>query len=261
MRFLLNLVVSCLFVASVPCLDAQTPAAAPVAAVDSIRLSIESAVDSGDLVGVEASVALIDRALALYPADAMLLHYRGYALYRAGTLVFGRYGSGRARPYFEQAANVLEPLSRGTTIPETHALLSAVYGMQIATSRVPMVAGIRLGSKSNSAMDRALAAAPQNPRAWIIRGIGAFNTPKSFGGGLGNAASYLKKGLTLLDTDAPAAPLPRWGRADAHAWLGQVYAKEDRRDEARAEFQAALALQPRNAWITTVLLPQLDKPR
>ena len=237
---------------------AQTiPPAAKVA--DSIRVAIEAGVDAGDLAAIEAAAALAERALAAYPDDALFLHYRGYALYRAGTLVFGRDGSAKARPYFERARDILEPLAKRPTIPETYGLLASVYGMQIATAKVPMLSGMRLGSKSNAELDRAVAAGPNNPRVWLMRGIGAFNTPSTFGGGLDKAEAYLKKALELAATDAPEPPLPAWGSADAHVWLGQVYAKQKHREAARAELEKARALQPRNLWITEVLLPSLDR--
>jgi Flp pilus assembly protein TadD len=132
--------------------------------------------------------------------------------------------------------------------------------MQIATSRVSMVAGMRLGPKANEQMTRAVETGPRNPRVWTLRGISAFNTPGSFGGGLDKSETYLKKALELFATDSARAPLPAWGRADAHAWLGQVYAKLGKRDAARAEYQAALALQPGHPWITHVLLPRVDQP-
>ena len=53
----------------------------------------------------------------------------------------------------------------------------------------------------------------------------AFNAPAAFGGGLDRAEALLKKALDLYGADAPQPPLPAWGRADAHIWLGQVYAK------------------------------------
>jgi tetratricopeptide (TPR) repeat protein len=122
-----------------------------------------------------------------------------------------------------------------------------------------MLSGMRLGSKSNAELDRAVAAGPNNPRVWLMRGIGAFNTPSTFGGGLDKAETYLKKALELAATDAPEPPLPAWGVADAHIWLGQVYAKQKHREAARAELEKARALQPRNLWITEVLLPSLDR--
>jgi len=229
------------------------------ALADSARVTIEAAVDRGDLPALEASIALLDRGLALRANDPLLRHYRGYALYRAGTMILGQLGAARARPYFDRAADALEPLARGATIPETYAVLSSVYGMQIATSRVSMLAGIRLGPKATEQMTRAIETGARNPRVWVLRGIGAFNTPSSFGGGIGKAEAYLKKGVELFATDNAAGPLPSWGRADAHVWLGQIYAKQGKREAARAEYQAALALQPRHPWITGTLLPQLDR--
>lgn len=228
---------------------------------DSVRRAVESGVETADLDAVNAAGALAERALAIHPNDPMLQHYRAYALYRASTLAMGRGGSAAGRPYLDKARDILEPLAKGRTIPETYALLASVYGLQIAAARVAMVAGMTLGPKSNDLMERAVSAGPNNPRVWIMRGISAFNTPGTFGGGMDKAESYLKKAIALLATDAPAAPLPAWGEADAHIWLGQVYLKTKRRDEARAEFQKAIALQPRNVWVTNVLVPALDKTR
>jgi len=240
---------------------AQSADVAPPQAklADSLRLSIEAAADASDVDAADAAAALAERAVALYPNDAMLRHYRAYALYRAGTMVFGRFGSGRARPYFDKARDVLEQLVEKPTIPESYALLASVYGMQIATAKIQMLAGMRLGSKSNSMMERAVTAGPNNPRVWVMRGIGALNTPSTFGGGLDKAEAHLKHAIELFATDKPEAPLPAWGLADAHVWLGQVYARQKKRDAARAEFEAARDLQPRNAWITLTLLPSLDK--
>ena len=134
----------------------QPPGAAALA--DSARSGVEAGVARTDLAAVEAALALVDRALAVWPGDALLRHYRAYALYRAGALALGRDGAARARPYFEQARGELESLTAGATIPESWALLSAVYGMQIATSRVSMVAGMRLGPKASGQMERAVEA-------------------------------------------------------------------------------------------------------
>lgn len=240
-------------------LQAQLSPAARMA--DSVRLAIESSVDAGDLPALDRSVALAERAAAAFPGDRLLLHYHAYALYRAAALGFGSGGASRARPHLERVRPLLETLARSETLPETHAVLSSVYGLQIASARIQSLAGIQLGGKASDAMDRAVALGPTNPRVWMLRGLGAMQTPSAFGGGLDKAETYLRKSLELFAADAPAPPLPAWGRADAHIWLGQVLAKQNRRDDARAQYQAALALQPNNAWISTVLLPSLDGRR
>jgi tetratricopeptide (TPR) repeat protein len=250
-----------IIVASLLAIAMPSHAQSPTVLADSARIAIEAAVDRGDLAGLDAAIAQVDRALALHANDPLLRHYRGYALYRAGTIAYGQQDAGRARKYFESAAEILEPLAAGATIPETHAVLSAVYSMQIATSRVVMIAGMRLGPKVNAAMARAVGLGPRNPRVWVLRGIGAFNAPAAFGGGIDKAEAYLKTALELFATDAAVAPLPAWGRADAHAWLGQVYAKRGQVAAARAEYAAALALQPGHPWISGTLLPQLGRAR
>jgi tetratricopeptide (TPR) repeat protein len=246
------------FVSTASLAQATSPAAK---LADSVRRAVEAGVEAADLAAVDAAGALAERGLAMHAADPMLLHYRAYALYRGSTLAMGRDGAAAARPYLDKARDILEPLVKKQTIPESYALLASVYGLQIAAARVQMIAGMTLGSKSSEWMERAVDAGPNNPRVWIMRGISAFNTPSAFGGGMDKAETYLKRAIVLLESDAPRAPLPAWGKADAHIWLGQVYLKDKRRDEARVEFQKAAALQPRNVWLTNVLIPALDKTR
>ena len=235
----------------------QTPT--PEAFADSVRRAIEAAVDAGDPRAVDNTIAVVERALTAFPTSAILQHYHAYALYRAGTMTIGRQDTDGAKPYFAKAREILEALVRGETIPESHALLSSVYGMQIGLARVQMIEGMRLGPKSSAAMEKAEVAGPKNPRVWLMKGIGAFNTPAMFGGGIKEAEGHLTQALALFKEDRPAPPLPAWGRADAHVWLGQVYHRQGKLDAARAQYDSALALQPQNAWVTHVLIPGLTK--
>ena len=242
-------------------IGAQSPASAPTPneLADSVRRAIETSTELGDLAGIENAVALAERAAGAGEGSALLQHYHAYGLYRAGSLVLGRDGTARARPYFDRARDELETLVNGSTIPESVALLSAVYGMQIASAKVQFIAGMRLGPKSGAMIDSAVALAPRNPRIWLIRGIVAFNTPGSFGGGVDKAEAALKRAIELFAGDTVAPPLPSWGRAEAHIWLGRTYVRESRRDAARAEYQAALTLQSHNAWLTSTLIPALNR--
>ncbi len=226
---------------------------------DSIRIAIETSVDGGDREGVSHAVILAERALAAHPSSAILQHYYGYGLYRAATLALAARDKGAARTLLDRAARILEALDAQATIPETPALLASVYGLKISVARVSMVAGMTLGPKSSALLDKALAAGPRNPRVWLMKGIGAFNTPAAFGGGLADAETALKSALGHFAGDDPSPPLPAWGQADAHIWLGQVYAKQKKPDLARAHYDSALVLQPLNAWITGVLKPALDR--
>jgi tetratricopeptide (TPR) repeat protein len=261
MRLLLSHAIAALIVGT-SIAGAQT--AGTVGMIDSIRVAIENANELADVPALENTIATTERAIAGSASDSaaasLLRHYHAYALYRAGTLVLGRDGSGKARPYFDRAAEELESLTKGKTIPESFALLSAVYGMQIASAKIQMIAGMKLGPKSSSMSAKAMELAPKNPRVYLIRGIGAFNTPSAVGGGMDKAETDLKKAIELFASDNPAPPLPKWGLADAHIWLGRVYVNRHQTDSARAEYQAALTIQPRNAWVITTLLPALQKP-
>jgi tetratricopeptide (TPR) repeat protein len=226
---------------------------------DSVRIVIERAVDAGEMKGVDDAVALSERSVAAFPDSPLLLHYQAYALYRAGEAAMGMAGNSQARSYLDKARAVLEPLVKRETIAESYALLASVYGLEIAVSRFQMIAGMRLGPKSSDFMNRAVDAAPNNPRVRLMQGIGEIHTPSMFGGGLDKAERHLKQALALFALDHPEPPLPAWGLADAHIWLGQVYAARQQADSARVEYNAAVALQPNNGWITKVLLPSLAK--
>ena len=122
----------------------------------------------------------------------------------------------------------------------------------------PMTA-MRNGMLSGSLMDRAVELGPDNPRVWVLKGSGEFHTPRMFGGGAENAEKSLQKARALLANDKPAPPRPSWGELDLHLWLGQVYAQLGRKEEARAEYQAVLAIAPGHPWVRNVLLPQLER--
>ena len=240
---------------------AQVPAGTPVAVspamrmLDSARAVLARSTPIGDIPGMKHAQALLSRAETAQPNDAWLLHYLGYALYKEAT---SSYGMGRDNylPILERADSVLELSAKHAAIPETHALRSSVLGMMIGSNPIK---GMTLGPKSNDQMERALELGPNNPRVWMIRGIGAFNTPGIFGGGMDKAETYLKKAIELFASDKPVSPAPSWGANEAHAWLGQVYARDDRKELARAEYLKALAIEPNDQWVRMGLLPGLDK--
>ena len=238
-------------------LHAQAPQGAPPTGrlLDSARVLIAKAYPVGDVEALHLAQALLDRALTVAPNDPWLLHYQGFAIYREASLRMGRDRDG-VGPLLERADSVLDRASRVASLAETFALRSSVLGMMIGSNPIK---GMTLGPHSGDQMERALAAGPNNPRVWLVRGIGAINTPAMFGGGLEKAEEYLKKSIALFTTDRPAAPAPGWGAYEAHIWLGQVYARQDRKDEARAEYQKALALEPNDMWTRMSLIPALDK--
>jgi tetratricopeptide (TPR) repeat protein len=219
---------------------------------DSASREIEAASDAGDIGRLKAAGTLLDRALVAFPNDALLLHYKGYELHREASLQEGLNHRDEIGPLLDEAQSVLERSLEIKPLPETQALLSSILGRQIAIH--PWKAMV-LGPQSGSAMTNAIALGPNNPRVWLLRGMGAMFTPKQFGGGLANSETYLKKAEQLFADDHPVAPAPAWGRAELYAWLGQVYEKENRKPDAILAYNKALEINPDMRWVKYVLLP------
>ena len=135
-----------------------------------------------------------------------------------------------ARTMFEDAEQTLARSAAALRWPETAALQSAVGGQLISLGGA--MAGLRMGAKSLRLLDEAVAAGPENPRVWMLKGVSDLFRPKLFGGSAEKAEVSLKRALALFDKDAPASPAPWWGHAEAYGWLGQVYVKQGRLEEA-----------------------------
>lgn len=227
---------------------------------DSARVEIESAVARRDIARLDAAELLLDRALTAFPANPLLLHYKGYALYREVALLEALGRRKETRPLLDEARQALDRSAAKLALAETYALQSTILGRQVGASSNPL-AGMWLGPKSSTAMDRALELAPENPRVWLLRGVNARYTPKRWGGGLDKAERYVQQAIVLFATDRPARPLPAWGRADAYIWLGQIHQQQNKPDAARAAFERALALQPENQWLRQRLVAISSPPR
>jgi tetratricopeptide (TPR) repeat protein len=139
---------------------------------------------------------------------------------------------------------------------EAHALMAAIYGGKISRSSLR---GITLGPRAGSALARAGKLEPDNPRVPLQDGIGAFNTPSMFGGGVDKAEKLLRRAIMLLEKEPVEKPWPNWGRFDAYAWLGQILVKKRDFTGARTEYEKALAIAPKSGWITYLLMPELEK--
>ncbi len=225
---------------------------------DSARRAIEAASAVGDRAALANVRALVGRALALSPGDALLLHYLGYAHYREALAALAARDTPGARTHLEAADTLLARSGERLPMAETFALRSAALGMLIGTGNP--LAAMTLGPKAGAAMDRAVALGPRNPRVALLRGTGAFNTPAMWGGGMDRAQRYLEQAVALYAGDRPSPPMPAWGEGEAHLWLGRVRQRAGDTAGARAAYARALALQPDNRWLTRVLIPALDRP-
>ena len=217
---------------------------APSKWADTIAAEIEKAEIAGDSAKLDAAVALASRVAVAYPNDGLILHYQGYALYRQGLL---RQQHQDASPIFERAYDVLTKSLGERILPETHILLSSIDGQLIAKNPTR---AMELGIASQSATNAALRGGPANPRVWLIRGQGAMFTPSEYGGGLDVAKEYLERAVELFASDAPKQGEPAWGKAEAYAWLGEVYQKKGDRTKAGEMYKKALDVSPNYRYAT-----------
>jgi len=187
-----------------------------------------------------------------------MLHYKGYALYRkANPMMEDDTKKAEVKALLEAAEDALETSAKTLQWPETWALRASVSGQMIAVGNP--ISGMVLGPRAENQIQKAVELGPNNPRVWMLKGVGSMFKPKMFGGGADKAEKELLKAIELFANDRPASPLPGWGHAEAYAWLGQAYVAQDKFADARAAYQKTLELDPGNGWVTQVLLPALEK--
>lgn len=236
-----------------PPLAAQTPALAGAARwADTVRLTIERASINGSDADLSAAGALAERALNAFPNDALLLHYRAYGLYREAQRDQSRSPAWKALT--ERSVELLERSHAVQPLAETQALLASNLGMLASGG---MVAGMRYGSAAKDASGAANTLGPRNPRVLLLSAVSSWYTPKMWGGGEDKGYAMMQRAIAEFANDAPARPLPAWGRAEAYAWLGQMEQKRGNQAAARAAYATALELEPGYQWVSRVLLPAL----
>lgn len=223
---------------------------------DSARREIEAAFIDSDADRLARARITLDRALAAYPRDALLLHYMGYALYREATLRDATRERPRIDTLLVQAEDYLQRSGKVRPMAETNALLANVIGRQLARNPA---AGATLGPRIGEELERAARLGPSNPRVFLMMGTNTLYSPVAYGGGPRPARKYLERAITLFELDRPATPAPAWGRAEARAWLGVTYAREDQFDRARQELERALVIEPNYRWVRVTVLPQLER--
>ncbi len=145
------------------------------------------------------------------------------------------------------AQTTLEALETSQANAESLALLSSVYGMQIALDNSK---GATLGMKSAKAITSAEQLEPQNPRVALVKAIAAYNTPAMFGGSMQNAKTLA---TTAIERFAQPCDNICWGEAEAYTWRG--LAKQELGDSQGAieDWQQAIKVQADYGWAKFLL--------
>lgn len=77
------------------------------------------------------------------------------------------------------------------------------------------------GKDAATALQKGLAADPNNPRLYYLQGMSLFGTPPQFGGGKDKAKPLFEKSVALFKTAQPKPLYPTWGKQQAEAMLAQ----------------------------------------
>ena len=218
-------------------------------------------VATGDLESLEAVRIDIQRSIAVGGVDdgqvALWRYDWAYLNWRISHPPH-EIDSKRRKQLLKEAEQQLDLiLENDTENVEALALRGSVIGDRIEGS----FSGALLGRRSGASHRMAVELEPDNPRAALLRGIGFYLVPKTFGGGGDAAEDELRRAVELFEARRSPGEWPNWGRVDALAWLGQVVRDRGDEEAARELFEQALALEPGNIWIRDGLLPALETAR
>ncbi len=206
---------------------------------------------------MQEGVAQFERLLSLEKEKWLVHYYIGLGQYRLG--VFHMENDKKKSGYFYNEAidHLKMSISENDTFPECYALISSCYGNKIGLT--PWKA-MFLGPKSGAEMDRAVTRGPDNPRVWMLKGVGSKYSPKTFGGGLDKALEELQKSIQLFEAETVENPLyPSWGLDQAWGWIGMIYMELNQPEKAREAYKKSLQINPQYGWVKYDLLPQIQE--
>jgi len=75
------------------------------------------------------------------------------------------------------------------------------------------------GQDAATALQKGLAADPNNPRLYYLQGMSLFGTPPQFGGGKDKAKPVFEKSIALYKSAQPKPLYPTWGQKQAETQL------------------------------------------
>jgi tetratricopeptide (TPR) repeat protein len=136
---------------------------------------------------------------------------------------------------------------RNPEFAESYSLLASLYGQKISLG---WLNGMTLGPKSGKALSKAMELDPQNPRIYLLDGMGCYHKPEFVGGGKAKAKQLLTKAVELFETHQPRpSPLPNWGHEQALAWLAKIELETGNSEKAGAHLAKARSINPDYGFI------------
>jgi hypothetical protein len=106
---------------------------------------------------------------------------------------------------------------------EKNAELYAVENMSATQQMLvdPQSRWATNGKDASSALQKGMAADPNNPRLYYLQGMSLFGTPTQFGGGKDKAKPLFEKSIALYKSAQPKPLYPTWGQQQAEQMLAQ----------------------------------------
>jgi len=106
---------------------------------------------------------------------------------------------------------------------EKNAELFAVENMSATQQMLvdPQSRWATNGKDASAALQKGMAADPNNPRLYYLQGMSLFGTPSQFGGGKDKAKPLFEKSVALFKGAQPKPLYPTWGQQQAEQMLAQ----------------------------------------
>jgi hypothetical protein len=102
---------------------------------------------------------------------------------------------------------------------ETYAVENMAATQQMLVD--PQSRWMTNGKDASDALQKGLAADPNNPRLYYLQGMSLFNTPTQYGGGKDKAKPLFEKSVALFKSAQPKPLFPSWGQKQAETMLAQ----------------------------------------
>lgn len=177
------------------------------------------------------------------------LYYAALANYRLASLQQDELDENDKDRILEQGISWLnKAIELKPDFAEAYALKSGSLGLMIDG----MFDGMRHGSDASESMEKAYQFDKDNPRTYLMDGIGKLYTPSMFGGGAEEALVKFKKAEKLFREHSRDGPIS-WGNAEVYGWLTLTYIKLDRPEEAERMLSRGLEIEPDFKWLRTEL--------
>lgn len=232
---------------------ARAQAPDPAALADTLRVQIEQKVLAGDEAGLAAVVKRAQRAATVYPKEMLLHHYAGYGVYRLIQMPNSTLSEATKASMIAEALASLDAANKITPMAESYVERWSLMAQTITDAGSAMA----VVNVMQEELAQAMRLGKDNPRVWLVNGIGTFFTPSMWGGGAQAALGHLVKAKLLFENDHPGKGMPAWGKAETSVWLGIAHQKLGHAAEAKTAYEEALRLEPKLTWVSQTLLPGL----